>query len=103
MDNTKPDTIQRWGESGVLGKITRSYQKTLKLTKSMVPGGFVSATAYGTATVQISFDGRVYHDVMLLKESTLEVQVAARAIRIKVKRSVEKCHYTLSLSYLGSY
>ena len=55
------------GISGCLGRHVKSYQKTLKCKPGETPWREVSVEATSEATVQISFDGRTYHEPLILE------------------------------------
>lgn len=81
--------------TGKLGRSEKSYQRTLKRKKGKTAWREVNVSASPEAEVQISFDGSVYSEPIRLFGDKLRLAMAARAVRIKVKRSAERVHFSI--------
>lgn len=84
------------GISGKLGRPVRSYQRTFKRKPSEPPWKEVRVTSGPGAYVSFSFNGRTYGDEILFREKQeLKLDIAARAVRVRVRRSSPVIGYTI--------
>ncbi len=81
--------------TGTLGRCVRSYQKTFKRKKRETAWRQVIVTGGPRMGIRLSFDGGIYHDLMMIESSTLVIHGAARAVRLDVPRSPERSLYSI--------
>ena len=91
-------TLGEFSFAGVLGKSVRSYQKTVRLKAGELPWDyFIIAVSYD-ALLSFSFDGKFYgEDVIVRSGTSFQFAAVVKAIRIRVKRNVHRCGYSLEL------
>lgn len=86
------------GASGFLGTNFKSYQKTFKCRAEEVPWSSISFVADPFATIEISHDGKNYGQRITIIRGRQSFDIAARAVRIKVRRSQEHVFYSIVCS-----